>query len=178
MARPGQARRGAAVLGCAALLGSGCAADRKSAPEHEPASRTATGTGLATGAARRALAARYLAIATAGNRRLNLDFDPLERRDRNDLARAKADLHDAALTERLFDRRLMRIRFPPGTERVVLDLYRVNEARARLTAEAARSTSLRQLHAYEPRLDAANRPVELAVGTIRRQLRLPPPPTS
>ena len=46
--------------------------------------------------------ARYLVIATAGNRRLNADFDPLERRDRNDLARAKADLRDAAATERLF----------------------------------------------------------------------------
>jgi hypothetical protein len=109
---------------------------------------------------------------------LDTDFDPLEGRDRNDLARAKADLRDAAATERLFDRRLLRIVFPSETERVVNDLYRVNQARARLTTAAAGSTSLRRLHAYERRLDAANRPVEQAVKTIRRQLGLPPPSTS
>jgi hypothetical protein len=109
---------------------------------------------------------------------LNADFDPLERRDRNDLARAQADLRDAAATERLFDRRLLRIVFPPQTEQVARDLYRLNEARAKLTTAAAASTSLRQLHAYEPRLRAANRPVERAVRTIRRQLGLPPPPAS
>lgn len=117
-------------------------------------------------------------IATAGNRRLNADFDPLEGRDRNDLARAKTDLRDAAATERLFDRRLLRIVFRSETERVGDDLYRVNQARARLTSAAAASMSLRQLHAYERRLDVANRPVEQAVRTIRRQLGLPPPPTS
>jgi hypothetical protein len=78
----------------------------------------------------------------------------------------------------LFDRRLLRIVFPTETERVARLLYWVNQARARLTTAAAASTSLRQLHAYEQRLTAANRPVEQAVRTIRRQLGLPPPPTS
>ena len=119
-----------------------------------------------------------LTIAISGNRRLNADFDPLEDRDRNDLARAKADLRDAAATERLFDGRLLRIVFPTETEQVARVLYRVNQARATLTTAAAASTSLRQLHAYEQRLTAANRPVEQAVRTIRRQLGLPPPPTS
>jgi hypothetical protein len=141
-------------------------------------SRAAANSGLAIGPARRALAARYLAIARPGNRRLNADLDPLEQRDRNDLGRAKADLRDAAATERLFDRRLLRVAFPPETDRVARDLYRLNEARARLTTAAAASMSLRELHAYEPRLDAANRPVERAVRTIRRQLGLPPPPSS
>jgi hypothetical protein len=153
-------RRAAAGLGCLGLLASGCASDRAGAE------------------AQRALAARYLVIARAGNRHLNADLDPLEKRDREDLARAKVDLRDAAGTERLFDRRLLRIVFPSGTERVARELYRVNEARARLTGAAAASTSLHQLHAYEPRLDAANRPVEDAVRTLRRQLGLPPPPTS
>lgn len=141
-------------------------------------SRTAAKNGLAIRSAGRALGVRYLVIATAGNRRLNADFDPLEGRDRNDLARAKADLRDAAATERLFDRRLLRVVFSSETERVAHDLYRVNQARARLTTVAAASTSLRRLHAYERRLDAANRPVEQAVKTIRLQLGLPPPPTS
>jgi hypothetical protein len=178
MARCGVTHRAAAaVLGCAALLGAGLAAG-PSALARESAPRTVAKGGLATGAARRALAAKYLVIAKAGNRRLEADFDPLEKRDRNDLVRAKADLSDAAATERLFDRRLLRIVFPLETERVARDLYRINQARARLTAAAAASTSLPALHSYEPVLDAANAPVERAVATIRRQLGLPPPSTS
>jgi hypothetical protein len=92
--------------------------------------------------------------------------------------RAKADLRSAAATERWFDRRLQGIVFPPATEQVARDMYRVNQARANLTTAAAASTSWRRLHAYEQRLDAANTPVEQAARTIRRQLKLPPPPTS
>ena len=80
--------------------------------------------------------------------------------------------------ERTFDRRLLEIPFPPRTEKVAMTLYRVNQARARLTAAAARSTSLDELRAFEARLDEANKPVERAVRKIRRQLGLPPPPSS
>jgi hypothetical protein len=124
------------------------------------------------------VAARYLVIARAGNERLEDDFDPLEGRDRSHLAAARADLHDAAATERLFDRRLLRISFPPRTVRVARALYRLNQTRARLTAVMAASTSLRRLHTYEVWLDAANGPVERAVRTLRRQLGLRPPDTS
>ena len=136
------------------------------------------GSGLATGSERRALAARYLAIARAGNRGLDRSLDPLEDRDRSRLGPARADLRYAANVERTFDRRLLRIPFPPETEQIARTLYRVNQARASLTGAAARSTSLSELHAYERRLDEANKPVEAAVRTIRRQLGLPPPPSS
>jgi hypothetical protein len=125
-----------------------------------------------------ALAARYLAIAQAGNRRLEHDFDGLEGRDGNDLAAARADLRDAAATERLFDRRLLAIAFPPRIEQIVRMLYAANQARAELTDVAAASVSLRQLREYQRRLDAANGPVEDAVQVIRSQLGLPPPETS
>lgn len=134
--------------------------------------------GLATVAARRALAARYLVIAKAGNRRLDADFGRLEGRDKNHLAAAKAELRDVAATEQLFDRRLLKIAFPPRIELIARLLYRVNQARAMLTSAAAASTSLRQLHTFELRLDAANKPVEQAVRTLRSQLGLPPPSTS
>jgi hypothetical protein len=126
---------------------------------------------------RRRLAARYLAIARAGNRGLDHALEPLGSRDKNRLGPARADLHYAANVEHTFDRRLLKIPFPPRIEEVATTLYRVNQARARLTATASmRSTSLAELHAYELRLDKANRPVEAAVRTIRRQLGLPPPP--
>ncbi len=131
-----------------------------------------------TATSTRALAARYLVIAEAGNRHLERDFDSLEGRDHDDLARARADLRDAAATERLFDRRLLGIAFPPAIENVARALYRVNQVRAQLTYGASFATTLAFLHSYEPSLDAANVPVERFVRTIRRQLGLPPPDTS
>lgn len=127
---------------------------------------------------RRALAARYLAIAEAGNRRLEIDFDGLKERDSRHLARARADLRDAAATERLFDRRLLAIGFPAPVENIARALVWLNESRATLTTEAAASQTLAQLHRYEPRLAAANGPVEQAVRLIRSKLGLPPPETS
>ena len=173
MAGLGVTRRAPAALavGCAALLAAACGGGgAKTAFTSKSAG--------STGAARHAVAARYLAIAEAGNRRLEHDFDPLEDRDRNNLARARADLRDAAATERLFDRRMLAIRFAPATERVVRHLYRINQRRATLTAAAAVTTSLRWLRSYEPVLDAANVPVEKDVATIRHALGLPPPESS
>ena len=119
-----------------------------------------------------------MAIAQPANRRLEIDFDRLDGRDRRDLAAAQGDLRAAASTEHLFDRRLLAIAFPPATEAQVRFLVWVNESRDRLTATAAAATSLRQLARYEPRLSTANQPVEQAVTTIRSQLGLPPPDTS
>lgn len=159
---------GAAAVSCAAACAAGCAAAR-------PAHGSAEHSRPAAGAGRRDLATRYLVIARAGNRRLEIDLDGLAGRDHNHLAAAQADLRDAAATERLFDRRLLQIPFPARIEATARRLYRVNQSRAALTAAAAAAASLRDLHADEPVLTAANRPVEQAVQVIRRQLRLPPP---
>ena len=124
------------------------------------------------------LAARYLAIARAGNRGLDHSLDPLQDRDKSRLGPARADLRDAAGVEHTFDRRLLQIPFGQGTEQVARTLYRVNQARAGLTLAASHATTLDELHAFERRLDDANKPVEAAVRTIRRRLGLPPPPSS
>ena len=160
----GKIRRNLAVLATAALAIAAVCFDTVAV------ATTATG--------RRALAARYLVIAQAGNVHLDRDFDSLEGPDRNDLARARADLRDAAATERLFDQRLLGIPFPPAIENVARALYRINQVRADLTYGASFASTLAFLHSYEPPLDAANVPVERLVRTIRRQLGLPPPDTS
>ncbi len=158
----------AAAVSCTVVCAAGCAAARPAgSPEH---SRPA-----AAGSGRRSLAARYLMIARAGNRRLEIDFDGLHGRDHNHLAAARADLRDAAATERLFDRRLLQIPFPAPAEATARRLYRVNQSRTVLTAAAAAAASLGDRHADELVLTAVNRPVEQAVRTIRRQLGLPPP---
>ena len=138
-----------------------------------------SGPALATGAARRRAAARYLAIAEPANRRLDHDLDDgLEGDDRDDLAASRTDLRDAAATERRFDRQMLALPLAPATEAVARILVTANQSRARLTDRAARVTSLALLRVFERRLDAANVPVEDAVKIIRSQLGLPPPESS
>lgn len=126
----------------------------------------------------RSLAAQYLAIARAGNRHLEKDFDGLEKEDRRDLKASDAYLRDAAATEHRFDRRLAAIRFPGPMGAVAKALFRVNEVRAGLTERASRSRSLPELRRWEPQLTVANAPVEQQVRAIRKLLGLPPPSSS
>jgi hypothetical protein len=174
----------AAVLAGTAVLAAACTmtpaasmaprVSRSSAATQRPAAQP-----RAAARARRLDAARYLAIATPANRRLDRDFDDgINGPDRDRLAAAEADLLNAAATERSFDRQLMRMPLPPGTEAIARMLVAANQSRARLTDQAAGSASLAQLRAFEPRLTAANGPVESAVREIRIQLGLPPPESS
>jgi hypothetical protein len=167
------------VLGCAALLATGCAtaAGPAAAAPAQP-SHTASAAQVLSPAQRRVAARSYLAIARPANRRLDADFDGIEDNDHDNLAAAQADLRDAAATERRFDRRLLALSLPPPTEAVARLLVAANQARVRLTVAVAASPSLSQLRRYEPRLTAANGPVEEAARVIRSQLDLPPPETS
>jgi hypothetical protein len=186
MAGIGRPRRTAVVAATAAavaVLAAGCSggAGRPPAPaasSGRAGHARAAPAARAAGARRRELAARYLAIAKAGNRRLEAEFGRLEGQDRTRLAAAHRDLLRVAATERLFDKRLLGIAFPAATERIAGFLHWVNQARARLTVAAASSASLARLHADERRLTLANEPVEQAVAILRRQLGLPPPETS
>ncbi len=160
--------RGIAALAGAALLATACA----SATGGQPPPTSAPVPSA------HAAAALYLAIARPANRHLDHDFDALKDDSRDNLQGATAALRDAAATERLFDRKLLRIALPPDVETVARVLVAANESRARLTDAAARSASLAALRRYQPRLTAANGPVEQAVRVIRSQLDLPPPSTS
>jgi hypothetical protein len=124
------------------------------------------------------LAKQYLTIANAGNRSLDHDFDRLESSDPRDLPAARADLHDAAATERRFDRAVLKLSLPPAMAKTAAALVRVNETRAALTTRAATAGSVVELHTYQQELAAANTPVEDQVKTLRTQLGLPPPSTS
>jgi hypothetical protein len=187
MARLGRTRRAPAVAGtvaAVAVLATGCTGGTAQPPAapapRGPAAPTAraAAAALPAGPLRRELAARYLVIAQAGNRRLEAEFGGLDGRDRNRLGAARRDLRQAAATERLFDKRLLGIAFPAPAERIAQFLYWVNQARASLTIAAASSASLARLHAAEHRLTQANKPVEQAVAILRSQLGLPPPETS
>jgi hypothetical protein len=160
------------MLGTAVLV-AGCSV--RSQPDSARRSSRATAAASTDG---RTPAAQYLAIAMAGNDRLEIDFDRLSGRDRDHLTNARADLRDASVTERLFDRRLLMISFPSAVEMIAEELYTANESRAELTAKVAISSTLGQLRGYEARLSAVNGPVEDEVRLIRGSLQLPPPTTS
>ena len=182
MAIPGRPRRAATAVtmaASAAVLAAGCSAGPANpASRGRPAASHSAVAGLAVGAQQTALAARYLAVAQAGNKRLETEFDRLRNEDRMRLAAAHRDLREIAATERLFDRRLLGISFPAANERIARFLYWVNQARAKMTVAAASSPSLARLHADERRLTEANKPVEQAVTILRSELGLPPPETS
>ena len=92
MAIPGRPRRAATaatVAASAAVLAAGCSAGpAKPASPGGPAASHSAVAGLAVGAQRQALAARYLAVAQAGNKRLEVEFDRLHEEDRIHLAAA------------------------------------------------------------------------------------------
>ena len=181
MTRAGWARcRGCLALlaGCclAGLAGCGSAA-QPSGPSAGISIGSPRPLSYGTPAQRRALAVRYLVIAKAGNHHLDVAFGRFNGRDRGHLAAAEADLRAAAATEQLFDRRLLAMPLPPGIEFVARVLVAVNQKRIALTLLAARSSSLRELNALRPRLEAVNGPVAEGSAVIRDQLGLPPPPT-
>ncbi|HEY2577716.1 MAG TPA: hypothetical protein VGI74_15525 [Streptosporangiaceae bacterium] len=181
------AARSTAAFVAVALLAVGCgtAAPGASRPATRIPAATQAAPTQATSppptlspSARRALAAAYVKIAVAGNRRLDHDFDGLEDAEKDhDLAAATANLRDVAATERLFDARLMRLTFPASSRLIVSYLAWVNQARAELSDTAARATSLHELAGYQQRLNEANVPVEQAVNIIRSRLGLPPADT-
>ena len=155
---------GTVVLVGASLLSSACGgAHEPVAPSH---------SGLAE------LATQYLRIAEPANRRLEVDFDALAGPDSNRLARALGDLRDAASTERMFDRDLLRLSLPPAVEATARDLVRTNESRADLTSLLSATSSLEQLRRQEKSLSTANAAVEVYVRSVRHQLGLPAPQTS
>ncbi|SEL80916.1 hypothetical protein [Streptacidiphilus jiangxiensis] len=157
-----------AAAGVSVALG-GCAAGPTAAAPSGPRAVTATAASPA---------AAYLAIAEAGNARLDKDVDRFDGPDRGRLTASTADLRDIAATERTFDQRLAQLALPARAAASARSLIAANEARATLTLRAARSTSLRQLEGLRPALTAANAPVERSVRAIRLSLALPPPDNS
>lgn len=123
-------------------------------------------------------AARYLAIATAANHRLEIANDGYKKDELGNLAAAKADLRSEVATETSFDERLAQIPFPHNVASIARALILANEQRGALTARQARSTSLAQLRSFDARHAATDAAVEVQVRLIRKALHLSPPKTS
>ncbi len=126
----------------------------------------------------RALAAEYLAIARPANHRLDVAVEAYADHAHHNLAAAEAALRFEAATERLFDRQLAAITFPPAIAATASALIRVNEIRARMTERQARARSIPTLLSFDAGHKMADAQVEAQVKVIRAQLGLPPPSSS
>ena len=126
----------------------------------------------------RALAAEYLAIARPANHRLDVAVEAYADHAHHNLAAAERALRFEASTERMFDRQLAAITFPPAIAATSSALIRVNEIRARMTERQARARSIPALLSFAADHKMADAQVEAQVRVIRAQLGLPPPSNS
>jgi hypothetical protein len=173
---------GVAVACVLAVLAAGCGSSA-GGPGTGGAGSSAAGDGTTitatlSPAVRKALAARYLAIAQPANHSLDVENDGYGDDEHDDLAGARRDLLDEIATETQFDRRLLAIGFPSPIEQQVQALVTANQARIALTQRQAAATTLAALRAFDSQHQASDAAVEAPVRQIRRLLGLPPPATS
>jgi len=126
----------------------------------------------------RAPAAAYMAIARPANHRLDVEVEAYTDYAHDNLAAAEAALRAEAATERWFDRRLAKIKFPSAIAATARALIAVNEIRAAMTDRQAQAPSIPALLSLTSDHKAADAQVEAQVRVIRAQLGLPPPSSS
>jgi hypothetical protein len=164
-----RSRPGQAAGACLLALVAGCAASQSSKAASPTPPHQST---------RKAMAARYLAIALPANHRLDVEVDGYGDHERDDLEAARQDLRAEVATERRFDAQLLQIRFPAPITTTARSMVSANQARIALTERQARSASLVSLRSFDHRHKAADAAVETQVRQIRVSLSLPPPATS
>jgi hypothetical protein len=169
------------------VLGAGCGASSGSVSSGSVSSGSVSSGSVSPPAAaptvlstatRKALAAKYLAIADPANDSLETENDGFGDAEHDNLAQARDDLLAEAATEAQFDAQLLAIRFPVVLEQQVRALVRANQRRIQLTRRQAAATTLAGLRAFDGQHKASDNAVEVPVREIRRLLALPPPSTS
>jgi hypothetical protein len=150
------------------------------------------------------VASQYEAIVTPATQQLNTEMAAYAVDERRDLAAAEADLSAEVATEQAFDRSLAAATFTPQNRAtadaliqsatssatpvplaaaiftpqvtVIADaLIQANQARAELTAEQARSSSLTQLRSFNQRVQVASATVQTEMTLIGKALDSPSP---
>jgi len=116
------------------------------------------------------LNSQYTAIVTPAVLQLNIDEAAYNTNERHDLATAEVALKAEMTSERGLDARLASFPFPPDVSPIVTALIRAEQARVKLTAEQARSSSLAQLHSFSQQMNAASTAVQTEMNLLRRAL--------
>jgi hypothetical protein len=117
---------------------------------------------------------QYVSIMTPDVQQLNTDMAAYTANERRNLAAAETALTAEVASEHSFDTSVGAIQFPPNIAPIAKALLQANQARAALTAEQARSSSLTQLRSFNRRVKADSTAVATEMGLIRKALDGPP----
>ena len=111
------------------------------------------------------LARQYAALMAPASQQLTTDAVAYAANERGHLTVAEGALTAEVMTERALGRSLAAFPFPPAIAPIAERLIQANQARATLTAEQARSSSLTRLRSF-------NRQVQLADAAVETELKL------
>jgi hypothetical protein len=113
---------------------------------------------------------QFMKIWLPARQKLKADQVAYNRNQRRNLAAAESALMAEATSERAFGTDLAEIVFPDAVATAAAALVTDNQARANLTAEQARSSSVTQLRSFNGRVDAATAAVQKEIKFIRMTL--------
>jgi hypothetical protein len=120
------------------------------------------------------LTGQYTAMVSPAMQQLNTDVVAYTASERHHLAAAEAALTAEVASEHAFDARLAAFPFPPVMVPVATALEQAIQARAKLIAEQARSSSLTQLRSFNQRVEVASASVQTEMNLVRKALDTPP----
>jgi hypothetical protein len=121
------------------------------------------------------LAAEYKALFTPSSQQLTTDAVAYAANERGHLAVAEAALTAEVMTERALGRSLAAFPFPPAVAPIAKGLIQANLARAALTEEQARSSSLTRLRSFNHRVRVADAAFQAEMRHVRTAIDAPLP---
>ena len=119
------------------------------------------------------LASQYLAVITPATQQLNTDAAAYAASEGDHLAVAEAALKAEVTSERALDASLTAFAFPPAIAPLARGLIRANQARATLTAEQARSSSLTRMRSFNHQVQLADAAVQTEMKLVRTAVGAP-----
>jgi hypothetical protein len=121
------------------------------------------------------LASQYLAVITPATQQLNTDAAAYAASEGDHLAVAEAALKAEVTSDRALDASLTAFAFPPAIAPLARALINANQARATLTAEQARSSSLSRMRSFDHRVELADAAVQNEMKLVRAAVDAPLP---
>jgi hypothetical protein len=113
---------------------------------------------------------QYMTMTTLAIQQLNTDVAAYTANEGHHLAAAEAALTAEVTSENALDTSLARFPFPPAVAPTVKALIQADQARAKLTAEQARSSSLTQVRSFNDRVKVASAAVQTEMKLVRKAL--------
>jgi hypothetical protein len=123
------------------------------------------------------LTSQYTAIMTPASQQLATDMAAYTANEGRNLTAAETALTAEVMSEHAFGTNLAAIKFPVTMAPVARALIQANQARAKLTAEQAQSSSLTQLRSFNRQIQAADAAVQAEMKLLSKALDSPPPAT-